>query len=51
MSLAHAGPTTVAPFLAWEHGRLSGRDAILQLTDLNVAIPLVEVFRRIVLDD
>jgi hypothetical protein len=51
MPLAQAGPTTVEPFLAWERGRPSGRDAILQLADLNVAIPLVEVFRRIVLDD
>lgn len=36
---------------AWGRERLSGCDAILQLTELNVAIPLVEVYRRIVLDD
>jgi hypothetical protein len=51
MPLAQAGSTTVEPFLAWERGRLSGRDAILQLTELNVAKSLVQVFRRIVLDD
>ena len=51
MPLAEAGPTTVEAFLAWERRRLSGRDAILRLTELNVAIRLVEVFRRIVLDD
>lgn len=31
--------------------RASGRDTILQLTELNVAIPVVEAYRRIVLDD
>jgi len=51
MPLAQAGPTSLELFLAWERGRVSGRDAILQLTQLNVAIPLVKVFRRIVLDD
>jgi hypothetical protein len=51
MPLALAGPPTAGPFLAREPGRLNGRDAILQLTELNVALPLMEVFRRIVLDD
>jgi hypothetical protein len=51
MPLAQAGSTTVEPLMAWERGRPSGRDAILQLTELNVATPLVEVFRSIVLDD
>lgn len=31
--------------------RPSGRDAILQLKELNVAIPLLEAYRHIVLDD
>jgi len=51
MPLAPAGPTTVEPSPPWERGRPSGRDAVAQLTELNVAIPLVEDFRRIVLDD
>jgi hypothetical protein len=51
MPLAQAGSTAVEPFLAWERRRPSGRDAVLQPTELNVATPLMEVFRRIVLDD
>jgi len=51
MPLAQAGSTTLEPFLAWERGRPSGRGATLQLTQFNVAIPLVEVFRRIALDN
>lgn len=51
MQLAQAGPWAAGAFLARARGRLSWSDAILQLTELNVAIPRVEVNRRIVLDD
>ncbi len=36
---------------AWPGGRPSGRDASLQLTEFNVALPPAEVYRRTVLDD
>jgi hypothetical protein len=36
---------------AWARGRPSGRDAILQLTEFNVALPPAGVYRRIVLND
>jgi len=51
MPLARAGSTTVEPSPPWERGGPSGRDAVPQLTEFNVAMPLVEGFRRIVLDD